>query len=88
MRCCQNPESFAFYRAGEDRLSGIRITIHVDYTFPSKQKPNANSDERHEYRLKLEKFVTDEFANLDGFELLDEINRYEIVFPPGWRHKA
>lgn len=32
------------------------------------------------------KYVIDEFANLDGFDLLDETNRYEIIFPPGWKH--
>jgi hypothetical protein len=28
----------------------------------------------------------DKLNNLDGFDLLDETNRYEIIFPAGWKH--
>ncbi len=33
----------------------------------------------------LAKYVADEFPNLDGFDLLDEGNRYEIIPPGGWK---
>jgi hypothetical protein len=51
-----------------------------------KQKENPNLEERIKYREAIEKYVVDEFSNLDGFDLLDETNRYEIIFPSGWKH--
>jgi hypothetical protein len=65
----------------------VRFSIHVDYAYPVKEKSNPNVVERREFRSKLEKYATDEFGNLDGFDLLDESSRYEIVFPAGWKQK-
>jgi hypothetical protein len=64
----------------------IRFPIHIGYACPLKEKENADLEERRKYRRELEKYVMDEMGNLDGFDLLDETNRYEIAFPPGWKH--
>jgi hypothetical protein len=63
----------------------MRFAIHIDYPYPVKPRANADSDECSKYRQAVEKYAKDEFSNLDGFDLLDETNRYEIVFPAGWK---
>ena len=63
----------------------IRFPIHINYSYPLREKENANLEERRKYRRDLEQYLSDELTNLDGFDLLDEINRYEIVFPAGWK---
>ena len=55
------------------------------YPYPVKEKPNADLQERRKYRADLENYIAKEFGNLDGFDLLDETTRYEIVFPGGWK---
>jgi hypothetical protein len=63
----------------------VRFPIHISYPYPIKEKDNANGEERKKYREAVEKYVRDEMGNLDGFDFLDQTNRYEIVFPGGWR---
>jgi hypothetical protein len=63
----------------------VRFSIHITYPYPVKQKENANLEERLEYRKAAEKYASDEFSNMDGFDLLDAANRYEIIFPAGWK---
>ncbi len=63
----------------------VRFPIHITYTYPVKEKQGANTEERKKYREAVEKYIADEFGNLDGFDLLDETNRYEIIFPGGWK---
>jgi hypothetical protein len=65
----------------------MRFLIHINYPCPFKEKPNADLEERRHHRRDVEKYASDEFGNLDGFDLLDEDNRYEIVFPPGWKQQ-
>jgi hypothetical protein len=64
----------------------IRFAIHINYPYPVKQEENPNSEERIKYREAVEKYAMEEFSNVDGFDLLDETNRYEIIFPAGWKH--
>jgi hypothetical protein len=63
----------------------VRFSIHINYPYPIKEKTDANLDERIKFREAVEKFATDNLSNLDGFDLLDQTNRYEIVFPAGWK---
>jgi len=64
----------------------VRIGIHLGgYPCPVKPKENPNAEERKEHRTAVEKYVVDELTDLDGFDLLDEANRYEIFFPSGWK---
>lgn len=63
----------------------IRLPVHVNYPYQTKLKANPTSDERHEFRKALAKFISTEWANLDGFEILDDRERYEIDLPPGWK---
>ena len=64
-----------------------RISFRIHLTYPSGLKENANADkdERSKYREAVEKFVNDKLTNLNGFELLDSANRYDIVFDAGWK---
>jgi len=64
----------------------VYFAVHIGYPYPEKEKEHANLEERRTYRAGIEKFVSDELGNLDGFDLLDETNRYEILFPGGWKH--
>lgn len=63
----------------------VRFGIHIKYPYSIRQKVDANVEERRKYREALEKYMADEMYNLDGFDLLDHTNRYEILFPAGWK---
>lgn len=65
----------------------VLFDIHIKYPYPVKQiLPHPNVDERRKYRAGVEKYMSDEFNNLAGFDFLDESSRYEIIFPAGWKH--
>jgi hypothetical protein len=65
----------------------MQFPIHlVGYSYSVSPKDNADDDERKKYREAFEKYVNEKLPNLDGFDLLDETNRYEIIFPAGWKH--
>lgn len=64
----------------------LRFPIHFGFTCPVQEKADANAEERRKHREAVEKYVGDKFTNLDGFDLLDETSRYEIIFPAGWKH--
>jgi hypothetical protein len=64
----------------------VRFAIHLNYPYTVKEKDNADVNERRAYRQGVEKYIADELGNLDGFDLLDETDRYEIIFPGGWKH--
>jgi hypothetical protein len=42
--------------------------------------------ERRKYRAGVEKYISEELGNLDGFDILDQTSRSEIIFPAGWKH--
>ncbi len=64
----------------------VSFLIHLMYPYPSKMNANADLDERKKYRQTLEKYMAEQWANLDGFDFLDESSRNEIIFPAGWKH--
>jgi hypothetical protein len=66
----------------------VMFRVHIAYPYSEKEKPNANKDERKQYRASLEKYVIDEMSNLNGFELLDNTNRYDVIFPCGWKKSS
>lgn len=61
----------------------VRFSIHLGYPYPLEANPKAYVDERKKYRQAVEKYISDDLSNLDGFDLLDETSRYEIIFPNG-----
>lgn len=64
----------------------VRTRIHLDYSCPVKQKESADPAERRKYREAVERNLADTHPRLEGFDLLDQTNRYEIIFPAGWKH--
>lgn len=63
----------------------VRFPIHVGYSYPEKMAPHPAEGEGKKYRSKVEKYILEKLNNLDGFDLLDDSNRYEIIFPAGWK---
>lgn len=63
----------------------VRFPIHIEYPCPVKASDASDADEHLKHREAVEKYVANEFPNLNGFDLLDQTNRYEIVFPAGWK---
>ena len=64
----------------------VECLVHLTgYTYLDKMKSDADLQERRKYRAGVESYIAKEMKNLDGFDLLDEKNRYEIVFPSGWK---
>jgi hypothetical protein len=56
-----------------------------DYHFPG-EKESGSADERKKYRESVKKYVNEELPRLNGFAAFDEITRYRINFPNGWRN--
>jgi hypothetical protein len=63
----------------------VRFSIHINYPYPEKKKENPNAEERFAYEITVEKYARDNVSNMDGFDLLDDANRYEIIVPAGWK---
>jgi hypothetical protein len=63
----------------------VVFRVHLPYQCPVREKPDANQNERNDYREGVAKYVTDEMTNLNGFELLDNTSRYDVMFPSGWK---
>jgi hypothetical protein len=64
--------------------SRVRFKLHIKYPYAEKEDLNASADVLHDWVTKVCKYVTEEFGNLDGFVMLDELNRYEVDMPNGW----
>lgn len=56
----------------------VEFVIHLRYECPECPKKEK----------ALEKYIADRGGDLDGFDLLDESKRYEIIFPAGWKHSS
>jgi hypothetical protein len=78
------PDEYVFVPAHQR----ARFGIHLNYPYPQKEKSNATSDETHDFRTTLSKYVLSEMTNLEGFVIFDEGHRYEITFPGGWKQRA
>lgn len=64
----------------------VSFKIHMHYPYGPKEKDNADLEERRKYRAGVEKYMSEELGNLDGFDILDQTSRTEIIFPAGWKH--
>ncbi len=65
-----------------------RFGIHITYPYSEKYDDKATDDEKHDWGTKLAKYITNELGNVDGFAIFDSIDRYELVFPNGWKERA
>jgi len=68
--------------------SRVRFELHLAYPYPIKQDVNARPDIRYDYTTVLAQFVDKTFRNLDGFVLLDDNARYQVMMPNGWAERA
>jgi hypothetical protein len=65
--------------------------VLVNLEMPSYHYPGSDvllrdtPEERKKYRDAVKKYVNDELPRLNGFAAFDEISRYRINFPNGWR---
>ena len=66
-----------------------RVLVSLElphYTYPgSDVLLHATSDERKKYREAVQNYVSHDLPRLNGFTAFDEIKRYRINFPNGWR---
>jgi hypothetical protein len=63
----------------------VRYGVHIAYPYGEpRYNNNASDDERGKWRKKLAEFVHKDMANLNGFVLFDESNRFQINLPKGW----
>ncbi len=60
------------------------VNIHLRYRFSEPYPSKGTHEQKKAYKAKLQKYLNDEAANLNGFVIFDDINRYEIRFPRGW----
>ena len=65
-----------------------RFGIHIGYPYSEKYDRTASDDEKHNWGTRLAKYITDELGNVDGFEMFDSTERYEVVFSNGWKERA
>ena len=65
-----------------------RITFSMpSYGFSTVNHPSnaSTQDERHKYYAEVATHVKNKMANLNGFVLFDEVSRYQIELPNGWK---
>jgi len=63
-----------------------RIILHLlSYGYPWKNVNPADDANKKQHRLEVARYLNDEMTNLNGFEIFDHVNHYEIVLPPGWK---
>jgi hypothetical protein len=73
---------FPIYIPAKSRVS---IALHMPLPYESDVDLNSPTAVQHDYYTKLSHFVSDTISNVDGFVLMDDSSRYEIIFPNGWR---
>ena len=65
-----------------------RLVLHLpSYDYPWKNVNPADDANKKQRRLEVVKYLNDDMTNLNGFEIFDHINHYEIVLPPGWKQQ-
>jgi hypothetical protein len=66
-----------------------RVLVSLElptYTYPgSDVLVHDTPEERKKYRDAVKKYLNDDLPRLNGFAAYDEINRYRIDFPSGWK---
>ena len=63
-----------------------RIALHLpSYDYPWKNVNPSEDANRKQHSVEVLKYLNDEMTNLNGFEIFDHSNHYEIVLPPGWK---
>jgi hypothetical protein len=86
-------------RAHNDCSVAMRLVFLRDwYKFPTMTMlteliSNRFLAEIHHLRwtrrfLEVAQYLNDEMTNLNGFEIFDHTNHYEIVLPPGWKQPS
>lgn len=64
----------------------VRFPIRLPHPYSAEHKDVTDVADAEKHRQAVEKYMVDKLSNLNGFDLLDETNRYEIIFPAGWKH--
>lgn len=66
-----------------------RVLVNIElpgYRYPGSDAVlHDTADERKKYRDAVKEYVNKELPKLNGFAAFDEIERYQINFPNGWR---
>lgn len=68
--------------------SRVRIGIHLAYSYPDRDNVENSPDVRHDFETRMARYVTDKLSNLEGFVLMDDVNRYKIEMKDGWSERA
>lgn len=63
---------------GQKVSMSFHLTDDYNESYPKKERDNLD---------KLGEFTKSRLEKVDGFVVLDKKNRYEIVFPNGWKNK-
>ncbi len=63
-----------------------KVFIIVDLNVQTDMKANlrASDDVQYDWETKLSRFVDDTLPGVDGFVMMDSLNRYQVKFPNGW----
>lgn len=64
------------------------IVIKLKANPKAALKTDPSDDDQNKYRQAVKKFLINDLSGLNGFSLLDDRNRYEIPFPPGWKEST
>jgi hypothetical protein len=63
----------------------VRFRVYLGYPYPLKEPDDGPPGSGKESRAAVSKYIVEKLNNLDGFVLLDDVNRFEIDFEPGWK---
>ena len=64
--------------SGQKVSMSFHLTYDYNESYPEKERDNLD---------KLGEFTKGRLKEIDGFVVLDKKNRYEIIFPNGWKDK-
>jgi hypothetical protein len=68
-----------------------RMLVHLEmpnYKFPGTDALAGDTrEERKTYRDAVKKYVKDDLPRLYGFAAFDEVSRYRLNFPSGWKQE-
>jgi hypothetical protein len=85
-----NPSDFISYPIDIPAHKRIRFVIRLSgYTYDAMVKLNRDSSAelRKEQHAEVANYVSEKFSNMEGFDMVDKTNRYEVIFPGGWSRK-
>lgn len=64
------------------------LALHVAMSYPDPKPIDGTKAQMHDYGTRLAAFVVERFNELDGFVIMDDVDRYKVTLPDGWSARS